>query len=157
QHGHADAPNGAGQSEPLPESVLLRYGETTLGIALRDDRLSAQGVKSGGIVPSVSVRMRVLDRISAFKRGFHSRNGLVGVAENPEHPGHKHEHGDASILAAHPGRNPVRLLTRADHLESALERVAGVTDASHKHENHRLPSYSISQSPLNAVRLLRPR
>ena len=76
----------AGQSEPLPESVLLGYRKTTLGVTLRDDRLAAQSVKNGGIIPGVSVRMRVLDGISAFKRGFHSRNGLVGVAENPKAP-----------------------------------------------------------------------
>ena len=54
-----------------------------------------QGVENGGIIPGVSVSMRVLDRISAFKRSFHSRNRLVGVAENPKHPGHKHQHGHA--------------------------------------------------------------
>ena len=42
--------------------------------------------------------------------------------------------------------------TCAEHLESAFERVAGVDDASHEHENHRLPSYSIEQCRLIAAR-----
>ena len=35
--------------------------------------------------------------------------------------------------------------TGVEQLDSALERLAGLDDASHEHENHRLPSYAIEQ------------
>src|SRR5215831_20401739 len=51
---HADAANGARKPMPVPESVFLGQGEATLGMALRERRLAAQGVQNGCIVTSVS-------------------------------------------------------------------------------------------------------
>ena len=43
------------------------------------------------------------------------------------------------------GRQPVRLPARAEHLDRALERLAGLDEASHEHEDHRLPSNAVEQ------------
>ena len=69
QHGRADASDRARQSEPLAESVLLRYGETALRVGLSNCRLAAQSMQNRRIVPCVSVRVRMVDRVGAFKRG----------------------------------------------------------------------------------------
>src|SRR5450756_1186973 len=132
----------------MEESVLLRYGETALRVALSDCRLAAQTVENSGIIPGVSVRVRMLDRVRAFKRCGHSRNRLVDSAENPKHPRHENQDGHSSVLAGCPSSHSVGLLSCAEHLDSSFERLAGLNDASHKHENHPLPSYAIEQCRL---------
>ena len=85
----------------------------------------------------------MLDRVGAFKRGSHSCDRLVDIAENPEHPRHEGQHGHSGVLAGCPSSHPVGLLTCAEHLDSAFERLAGLDDASHEHENHRLSAYRV--------------
>src|SRR5215471_6777757 len=93
------------------ESVLLRYGEAALRVGVSNCRFTAQSMQDGRIVPGVSVRVRMLDRVGAFKRGAHSRNRLVDLAESPEHPRHEGQHGHSSILAGCPSSHLVGLLT----------------------------------------------
>jgi hypothetical protein len=135
----------ARESEPMAESVLLGHVETTLRIALSDCRLAAQSVENRGIIPGVSVRVRMLDSVGAFKRGGHTRNRFVDLAENPKHPRHEDQNGHSSVLAGCSSTHSVGLRTCAEHLYSSFECLAGLNDASHEHENHRLPSYPIEQ------------
>src|SRR5438093_9281926 len=53
-----DVPDRARQSAPVAESVLLRYGETALRVALSDCPLAAQSVENRCVVPGVSLRVR---------------------------------------------------------------------------------------------------
>src|SRR5260370_36017882 len=87
----------------------------------------------------------MLDRIGTFKRGGHSRNGVIHLAENPKHPRHENQHGHSSVLAGCPSSYSVGLLTCVEQLDSAFERLTGFDKASHEHENHPLSSYSIEQ------------
>src|SRR5262249_58130358 len=103
--------DGARRSEPLTESVSLGYGETALRVALGDCRLAPQSVENRGIVPSVSVRVRMPARVGAFKRGGHARNRLVDLAKNPEPPRHADHHGPSAIPPAYPAHHPASLLT----------------------------------------------
>src|SRR5262249_26023037 len=61
-HRPADAADGARKPMPVPESVLLGQSEAALGMALRNRGFSAQRVKDGCVVRSVSLCMRVSDR-----------------------------------------------------------------------------------------------
>ena len=94
----------------------------------------------------------MLDRVGAFKRGRHARNRLVDLAENPQHPCRKRQHGHAGVLAGGPGGQSVGLLACAEHLDGAFEFLSGLHDASHEHENHRPPADHIEQCPPVAAR-----
>src|SRR5262249_59114143 len=63
----ADVPDRARQSEPVAESVLLRYGETTLRITLSDFPPAAHSEQNRCVVPGVSVRVRPLYRLGPCK------------------------------------------------------------------------------------------
>src|SRR5262249_8060234 len=114
QHGRADAPDRARQSEPLAESVLLGYGETALRIRLSNCCFTAQSVQNRGIVPGVSMRVCMLNRVGTFKRGIHLCDGPVHLAKNPEHPRAEGQHGHSSILAGCPSSHPVGIPAYAE-------------------------------------------
>jgi hypothetical protein len=48
------------------------------------------------------MRVRMLKRVGAFKRGSHLCNRLVDFAVDPEHPGHEGQHGNSGVLASGP-------------------------------------------------------
>ena len=98
------------------------------------------------------MRVCMLDRVGAFKRGGHARNSLVDLAENPEYPRRERLHGDAGVLARGPGGQSVGLLACAEQLDGAFEFLSGLHDASHEHENHRPPADHIEQCPSIAAR-----
>src|SRR6266516_4317581 len=133
----ADVLYRARQSEPLAKSVLLRYGETALRVGLSNCRLAAQSMQNRRIIPGVSVRVRMVDRLGALERGSHSCDRPVDIAENPKHPRHEGQHGHSGILSGCPSSHPVGFLTYTKYLNSAFDRLAGLDDASPEKENHR--------------------
>src|SRR4029077_8341593 len=88
----ANASDRARQSEPLAKSVLLRYGETALRVGLSNCRLAAQNTQNRRIIPGVSVRVRMVDRVGAFKRGCYFVDRPVDLSEDPKHPRHESQH-----------------------------------------------------------------
>jgi hypothetical protein len=82
-------------------------------------------------------------RIGPFQRGSHSCDRPIDIAENPENPRHEGLHGHSSVLASCPSSHPVGVLTCAEHLDSAFDRLAGFDDASQEKENHRPSAYRV--------------
>src|SRR5262249_54661925 len=110
--------------------------ETALRVTLSNCGFTAQRMQNRRVVPGVSVCMRMLNRIGAFKRGTQLCDSPVDETQNPEHPRHEGQHGDSSVLAGCPSGHLVDLLTDAEYLDGALDRLAGFDDASQEKENH---------------------
>ena len=99
----------------------------------------------------------MLGRLGALERVGHARDRLVGLPKNPGYPCHENQHGHSGILASGPSSRSVGLPARAEQFDGAFERLAGLDDASHEHENHSLPSYPIDQCRPIAARFGRIR
>jgi len=82
----------------------------------------------------------MLNRVSTFKRGSHLRDRPVHMAENPEYPRPEGQHGHSSILAGCPSSHLVGVLTCVEYLDSAIDRLAGLDDASQEKKNHCSPA-----------------
>ena len=106
--------------------MLLRYCETPLGVPSSDRRLAAQRVQNRRIVTGVSLRVRMVDHIGAFKRGSHSCDGRVDMAENPEHPRGESQDGYSGVLTGRARSHLVGFRTCVEHIERAFDRLAGL-------------------------------
>src|SRR6202158_6384290 len=112
KRGHAYAPDGVRQAAPLPESVFLRQGDTTFGIALRSHELAAKSVQNRRIITSICLRMRMTDGVGPLNGAAYSCHCSIGLAEQPECPRHQGQVGHASILTGGPGRQTFRPAAR---------------------------------------------
>ena len=102
--------------------------------------------------------MRMLNCIGSFERSAHPRNRLVRLPDNHDtHPKR------TSLTLPRPDRLSGQQLCRSqgwpEHLDSSLEGVPGLVDASHERQDHALaanPVYQRGRSPRASAALSRP-
>src|SRR4051812_32210119 len=133
--------------------MLLRQGDTALGITLRYQELAAESLENARIIACVCLRMRMANGIGALNCSVHSHNGRIVAAKQPEWPRHQRKVGHAGILAGHTRCQSILLAARLEGFESPFDRFLGSGDLSHEQADHRLPAHRIEQGWPVAARL----